>query len=130
MAGPLEGVRVVDVSAILSGPLATMMLADQGADVIKVERPSFGDLMRVGPFRSGTMSAFYANANRGKRAIAVDITLERGRELLIELVRGADVFVQNFRPGAVERRHHGEETCGGQGEQFCLYGHLVVLLNL
>jgi crotonobetainyl-CoA:carnitine CoA-transferase CaiB-like acyl-CoA transferase len=107
LAGPLEGIRVVDISAILSGPLATMMLADQGADVIKVERPGIGDLMRIGPFRDGTLSAFYANANRGKRAVALDIGDERGREVLIELVRDADVFVQNFRPGAVERLNIG-----------------------
>ena len=67
MPGPLAGVRVVDVSAIVSGPLATMLLADQGADVIKVEAPRIGDFMRLGPFRRGGLSAFFANANRGKR---------------------------------------------------------------
>src|SRR5574338_254086 len=103
MPGPLAGIRVVDCSAILSGPLATMILADQGADVIKVEPPGLGDLLRLSPFARGGLGAFFANGNRGKRSIALDLRQPRGRDLLLSLVRGADVFVQNFRPGAVER---------------------------
>jgi len=103
MPGPLAGIRIVDCSAILSGPLATMILADQGAEVVKVEPPGIGDLLRLSPFARGGLGAFFANGNRGKRAIALDLRQPRGRELLLSLVRGADVFVQNFRPGAVER---------------------------
>jgi crotonobetainyl-CoA:carnitine CoA-transferase CaiB-like acyl-CoA transferase len=103
MAGPLAGIRVVDCSAVLSGPMATMMLADQGADVIKVEQPGIGDFLRLSPFVRGGLGAFFVNGNRGKRAITIDLHQPRGRELLLALVRGADVFVQNFRPGAVER---------------------------
>jgi crotonobetainyl-CoA:carnitine CoA-transferase CaiB-like acyl-CoA transferase len=103
MPGPLDGIRVVDVSAILAGPLATMMLADQGADVIKVEPPGIGDLLRLSPFRRNGMGAFFANGNRGKRSIVVDVQKPEGREVVLELVKRADVFVQNFRPGAVER---------------------------
>ena len=103
MAGPLAGIRIIDTSAILSGPLATMMLADQGAEVIKIEPPGVGDLMRAGAFARGGLCSFFANANRGKRSIVLDLTKPRGRELLLSLVRDADVFVQNFRPGAVER---------------------------
>lgn len=103
MPGPLAGIRVVDCSAILSGPLATMILADQGADVIKVEPPGLGDLLRLSPFARGGLGAFFANGNRGKRSIALDLRQPRGRAILLSLVRGADVFVQNFRPGAVER---------------------------
>jgi crotonobetainyl-CoA:carnitine CoA-transferase CaiB-like acyl-CoA transferase len=103
MPGPLAGVKVIDVSAILSGPLAAMMLADQGAEVIKVEPPGIGDLMRIGAYQRGGLSAFFANANRGKRSIVLDLGKPRGVELLLELVRDADVFIQNFRPGAVER---------------------------
>jgi crotonobetainyl-CoA:carnitine CoA-transferase CaiB-like acyl-CoA transferase len=103
MPGPLEGIRVIDVSAILAGPLATMMLADQGADVIKVEPPGIGDLLRLSPFRRAGMGSFFANGNRGKRSVVVDLTKPAGRDVLLDLVRGADVFVQNFRPGAVER---------------------------
>jgi len=103
MPGPLDGVRVVDVSAILAGPLATMMLADQGADVIKIEPPGIGDLLRLSPFRRNGMGAFFANGNRGKRSAVIDLHKPAGREILLELVKRADVFVQNFRPGAVER---------------------------
>jgi len=108
MPGPLDGIRVVDVSQVLSGPLTAMILADQGADVIKVERTGIGDIMRVGAYRTKTMSAFYANANRGKRCIALDLRQDRGREILLELVAQADVFIQNFRPGAVDRMGIGE----------------------
>jgi crotonobetainyl-CoA:carnitine CoA-transferase CaiB-like acyl-CoA transferase len=103
MAGPLAGVRVVDCSAVLSGPLATMLLADQGAEVIKVEAPGLGDVLRLSPFSRGGLGAFFANGNRGKRAITIDLQQPRGRALLLDLCRDADVFVQNFRPGAVER---------------------------
>jgi len=103
MPGPLEGIRVVDVSAILAGPLATMMLADQGADVVKIEPPGLGDLLRLSPYRRAGMGSFFANGNRGKRSIVLDLRKPAGRDVLLELVARADVFVQNFRPGAVER---------------------------
>jgi crotonobetainyl-CoA:carnitine CoA-transferase CaiB-like acyl-CoA transferase len=103
MPGPLHGVRIVDCSAVLSGPLATMILADQGAEVIKVEAPGLGDVLRLSPFSRGGLGAFFVNGNRGKRAITIDLRRPRGRELLLALCRDADVFVQNFRPGAVER---------------------------
>ena len=67
MPGPLAGVRIVDVSQILSGPFACMILADQGAEVVKVESPGIGDPMRIGPYRRGGRASFYVNANRGKR---------------------------------------------------------------
>jgi crotonobetainyl-CoA:carnitine CoA-transferase CaiB-like acyl-CoA transferase len=108
MSGPLAGVRIIDCSAIVSGPFATMMLADQGADVIKVEPPGFGDLMRIGPFRRGNLSAFFTNCNRGKRAVCIDLRKSEGRAVRYDLVRSADVFVQNFRPGAVDRIGIGE----------------------
>jgi crotonobetainyl-CoA:carnitine CoA-transferase CaiB-like acyl-CoA transferase len=103
MPGPLDGIRIVDCSAILSGPLATMILADQGADVIKVEPPGIGDLLRLSPFSRGGLGAFFVNGNRGKRSIALDLRQPRGREILLDLVRRADVFIQNFRPGAAKR---------------------------
>jgi crotonobetainyl-CoA:carnitine CoA-transferase CaiB-like acyl-CoA transferase len=103
MAGPLEGFRIVDRTACITGPLATMMLADQGAEVIKVEPPGLGDVWRyVGTARGG-MSAMFASCNRSKRSIALNLKDPRGRELLELLVRRADVLVQNFRPGVVER---------------------------
>jgi crotonobetainyl-CoA:carnitine CoA-transferase CaiB-like acyl-CoA transferase len=100
--GALEGTRVVDLTANVSGPLATMMLADQGADVVKVEPPEGDILRRVGSGRGG-MSAFFANLNRGKRSIVVDLSSPEGVRLVRRLAKDADVFVQNFRRGVVER---------------------------
>ncbi len=99
---PLEGTRIVDLTSNMSGPLATMVLADQGADVIKVE-PLTGDLIRTVGTGRGGMSAYFANLNRGKRSIAVDLSTDTGAEVVRRLSSTADVFVQNFRPGVVER---------------------------
>jgi len=101
--GPLAGLRVVDMSIAATGPYAAALLADQGADVIKVERPGIGDLARwVGASHNG-VSALFVSCNRGKRSIAVDIHTDDGREIVRALARRADVFVQNYRPGVVER---------------------------
>ena len=100
---PLSGVRIVDCSAVISGPLATTILADQGADVIKVEPPGAGDVLRAVGSSRGGMSGLFHVANRGKRSLALNLAHEAGRELLRELVASADVFVQNFRPGVAER---------------------------
>ncbi|MEE8165052.1 MAG: CoA transferase [Myxococcota bacterium] len=108
MAGPLEGVRIVDVSEVISGPLAVMILADQGADVIKVEPPRYGEESRqLANYHDG-MAALYANCNHGKRSIGINLKTEAGLELLYDIVRRADVFVQNWRPGAAERLKVGE----------------------
>ena len=108
-AGPMAGIRVVDLTSMISGPVATMMLADQGADVIKVE-PINGDLVRyMGPNREGLTSGFIS-ANRSKRSLAVDLKTEKGMEVVRALIRTADVFVQNFRPGAIDRMGLGEEA--------------------
>ncbi len=103
MPGPLDGIRIIYCSAFIAGPLATMLLADQGADVIKVEPPGLGDIMRYLGTNRGGMSGLFANCNRSKRAMVIDLKKEDGRELLGELVAGADVFVQNWRPGVTER---------------------------
>jgi crotonobetainyl-CoA:carnitine CoA-transferase CaiB-like acyl-CoA transferase len=109
MSGPLDGVRVIDLTSMISGPVATMMLADQGADVIKVE-PLSGDLVRfMGPNREGLTSGFIS-ANRSKRSLAVDLKTEKGMDVVKALIPTADVFVQNFRPGAIERMGLGEEV--------------------
>ncbi len=108
MPGPLEGFRVVDVTSMISGPLATMLLGDQGADIIKVEPPVIGDLVRgIGSARAG-LSPIFATSNRSKRSIVINLKEPRGVELLKRLVAGADAFVQNFRPGAAERMGIGE----------------------
>ena len=103
MAGPLHGFKVVDASAVVSGPLAAMILADQGAEVIKVEPQGLGDVTRL-PFnqRAG-MTAMFANCNRGKRSVVLDVREKAGRQIMLDLVAEADVFIQNWRPGAAER---------------------------
>jgi crotonobetainyl-CoA:carnitine CoA-transferase CaiB-like acyl-CoA transferase len=106
---PLAGVRIVDCSAVISGPLATTLLADQGADVIKVEPPLAGDVLRAVGSSRGGMSGLFHVANRGKRSIALNLAAEEGCEILRELAARADVFVQNFRPGVVERMGIGYE---------------------
>lgn len=109
MAGPLDGYRIIDLTTMIAGPLATMMLADQGADVIKVEPPGAGDHVRgAGHGRSG-LTASFLNNNRNKRSITLDLKTGRGRTALLRLAESADVFVQNFRPGVVERLKVGFE---------------------
>ena len=108
MPGPLQGFKIIDLTSMISGPLSTMILADQGADVIKVENPRGGDFTR-GAFnqRSG-LSASFLNNNRNKRSVALNLKDERGLAVLKRLTVGADVFVQNFRPGVAERMGIGE----------------------
>lgn len=111
--GPLAGIRVVDLTAFVSGPLATSILADQGADVIKIERIEGGDGLRhLGPRVSG-VSPNFATVNRNKRSIAVDLKSDEGVELVVRLTAGADVFIQNLRPGVVERLGLGESDLRG-----------------
>jgi crotonobetainyl-CoA:carnitine CoA-transferase CaiB-like acyl-CoA transferase len=105
MPGPLEGVRVVDMTAVVSGPFATMFLADQGADVIKIE-PIAGDSARrsrAAIDKAGEFSSMFISANRGKRSLSIDVKSDAGRKVLAKLVGRADVLVQNFRPGTMER---------------------------
>lgn len=109
MTGPLAGVRVVDFSAVISGPLSTMLLADQGADVIKVEGPKRMDLLRKEWYARGGLTAMFANTNRGKRSLVVDLQHEHGVEIGLALCRWADVLVENFRPGVMERLGLGPE---------------------
>jgi len=109
--GPLEGVKVVDLSVMISGPLAGMMLADQGADVVKVESPGLGDIMRFLGSAKGGITGIFANNNRGKRSIVVDLKSEGGQEVMRRLIADADVLIQNFRPGAMERLGLGYDDC-------------------
>ena len=101
--GPLDGIRIVDLTSMLSGPWATMILADQGADVIKVEEPRQGDHTRSYGNRKNGFSASFLNLNRNKRSVAIDLKTPKGVELVKRLAASADVLVQNFRPGVVER---------------------------
>ena len=108
MPGPLDGIRVVDLTSMVSGPLATMMLGDQGADVIKVENPDGGDHTRAGANRRGGMSASFLHNNRNKRSVVLDLKTEAGLSAILRIAATADVFVQNFRPGVAERIGIGE----------------------
>ncbi len=106
--GPLSGLKVIDLTSMVSGPVAAMMLADQGADVIKVE-PLLGEQMRhIGPQHNEVTAGFFS-CNRGKRSLALDLKSDEGKGILLELVASADVFIQNFRPGAIERMGFSEE---------------------
>lgn len=106
---PLTGVKVVDMSTMISGPLTAMMLADYGADVIKIESPGQGDLMRyLGTQKNGLTGLFSLN-NRGKRSINLNVKSKEGLDILKKLIGEADVFVQNYRPGAMERLGLGYE---------------------
>jgi crotonobetainyl-CoA:carnitine CoA-transferase CaiB-like acyl-CoA transferase len=103
ISGPYHGIKIIDLTTMLSGPWATCILADQGAEVIKVEVPGAGDHVRsLGNQRAG-MSAMFLNINRNKRSITVDLKKPEGRQVVLDLAKSADVVVQNFRPGVVER---------------------------
>jgi crotonobetainyl-CoA:carnitine CoA-transferase CaiB-like acyl-CoA transferase len=108
--GPLDGIRIVDLTSMLSGPWATMILADQGADVIKVETIDQGDHTRSLGNRSNGFAAQFLNLNRNKRSVTIDLKAEAGRRLLKRLAGTAHVLVQNFRPGVVERLGIDEEA--------------------
>ncbi len=101
--GPLDGIRVIDLTRVLAGPYCTMVLADLGAEVIKVERPVIGDDARhIGPFMAGK-SAYFMSLNRGKQSIALNLKDHADRETFLQLLEGADVLVENFRPGTMEK---------------------------
>ena len=108
--GPLAGIRVLDLTTVISGPLTTMMLADQGADVIKIEPPNGGDFGRHVATRRDGFSASFVNNNRNKRSVVLDLKSEEGISALKVLAASADVFVQNFRPGVVERLGIGPDV--------------------
>ncbi|GIT22295.1 MAG: CoA transferase [Gammaproteobacteria bacterium] len=106
--GPLEGIKVLDLTSMVSGPVAAMMLGDQGADVIKVE-PIHGEQLRhLGETHNGLNPGFYS-CNRNKRSLAVDLKTELGKQILWDLIKDADVLLQNFRPGAMRRMGFPEE---------------------
>lgn len=104
MKGPLSNVRILDLSRMLSGPFASMMLADLGAEVIKIEDPDGGDKTRtMGPKLSEGQSAYFLSINRNKKSLTLDLRKERAQEVFYELVKMADVVLDNFRPGVLER---------------------------
>jgi crotonobetainyl-CoA:carnitine CoA-transferase CaiB-like acyl-CoA transferase len=111
MAGRvLEGIRILDLTRVVAGPFATAVLADLGADVIKVERPGTGDDYRYGPSARGQTSLSFQNTNRGKRSITLDVRKPQGRELFLRLVERADAVVENFRSGFLDSQGLGAEV--------------------
>lgn len=111
MAGrPLEGVRILDLTRVVAGPFATAVLADLGAEVVKVERPGTGDDYRYGPSPKGETSLSFQNTNRGKRSITLDLRMPRGRELLLSLAERCDALVENFRAGWLASQGLGPEV--------------------
>ncbi|MFQ5657320.1 MAG: CaiB/BaiF CoA transferase family protein [Candidatus Methylomirabilales bacterium] len=100
---PLRDIKVIDLSRILAGPYCTMILADLGAEVVKIEEPTHGDEARgIGPFMNG-VSAYFMSINRGKKSVALNIKDPKGRDLVTELIARADILVENFRPGTMDR---------------------------
>ena len=107
--GPLKGVKVLDLTSMVSGPVGAMILADQGAEVIKVE-PVSGELVRHMAAPHKGLNPVFFSCNRGKRSIALDLKSNEGKEILFKLAENADVFMQNFRPGAIDRMGFGEKV--------------------
>ncbi len=103
MAGPLDGIKVLDLTRVLAGPYATMILGDLGADVIKIEQPETGDESRnFGPFKNG-FSLYFMSVNRGKRSVTLNLKTERGKTIFKQLVQQNDIIVENFRPGTMKK---------------------------
>src|SRR3712207_2174598 len=120
--GPLSGMKVLDLTHVMAGPTCTLMLADMGADVIKVEkRPDGDDTRRMIPPKIGDEAAAYMMMNRNKRGIVLDLKTEGGRKILRQLVQSADVLVENFGPGVMERLGFGYEDLkkGNPGLIYC-----------
>lgn len=122
MSGPLDGFKVIDLTSMISGPLATMILGDQGADIIKVEAPT-GDHTRQVATRRSQFSASFVNNNRNKRSVVLDLKTPDGLAALETLVSDADVFVQNFRPGVADR-------IGIGAEKLCKLNPALVYLSI
>ena len=106
----LEGMKVIDFTQAFSGPFCTMQLADFGADVIKVERPNLGDQSREWAPRKDGYSGYYASINRNKQGLALDIGTDEGQEAIKRLLKDADVLVENFKVGTLEKFGVGYET--------------------
>ncbi|MEC7996762.1 MAG: CaiB/BaiF CoA-transferase family protein [Pseudomonadota bacterium] len=107
--GPLNGIKVIDLTSMVSGPVAAMMLGDQGAEVVKVEPLAGEQLRHLGEPHNGLPSTFYS-CNRNKKSLALDLKSSRGKEVLWRLIEETDVLLQNFRPGAIERMGFSEEA--------------------
>jgi crotonobetainyl-CoA:carnitine CoA-transferase CaiB-like acyl-CoA transferase len=119
---PLEGIRVLDLTRVLAGPLGTMILGDLGADVVKVERPGLGDDLRAWgpPWSADGVSAYFLAVNRNKRSIGLDLKADEGKEVLRRLVREADVVVENFRAGTLDELGLGWDVLRAENPRIVL----------
>jgi DNA-binding Lrp family transcriptional regulator len=118
MTRPLEGITILDLTWVLAGPFASMILCDLGADVIKVERPPWGDVARTtGPYQNG-WSGYFFSVNRGKRSISIDLRKEEGKELFRSLADRVDVVMENFTPGTMDRLGVGYDEIASQIYRF------------
>jgi CoA:oxalate CoA-transferase len=114
MSGPLSGIKVLDLTRVLAGPYATMLLSDLGAEVIKIEHPELGDESRnFGPFKNG-FSLYFMSVNRGKRSITLDLKTDRGKDIFKQLVKQSDILVENFRPGTMKKLGLDYETLAAE----------------
>jgi crotonobetainyl-CoA:carnitine CoA-transferase CaiB-like acyl-CoA transferase len=110
MAGPLSGVRILDLTSVVAGPLATQMLGDMGADVIKIEAPEGDPPRHTGPARSPGMAALFMGLNRGKRSLVLDLKIDAAKDALWRLIATADVFVHSMRPQKIEKLGFGHKA--------------------
>src|SRR5918912_4475229 len=117
MIHPLAGIEVLDLTRLLPGGFCTLIFADLGADVLKVEEPGRGDYLRAFPPLGQTQSALFTALNRGKRSLTLNLKSDAGRALLLDLVRHADVIVEGFRPGVLLRLGLGYETLRAVNER-------------
>ena len=108
---PLAGIKIIEISTIVTASLATMMMADQGAEVIKIEQSGIGDPMRYLGTQKGGISALFANCNRGKKSIDLDLKAEKDLEIAKKLIADADILINNFRPGIMEKIGLSEKVC-------------------
>lgn len=120
MATPLEGIRVLDLSRLLPGPFLTMILADMGADVVKIEDPRVGDYMRAFPPGKGGMSGRFLAVNRNKRSLALDLKEPKARDAFLRLVEKSDVVVESFRPGVMDRLGVGYDALRAKNPRIVL----------
>ena len=108
--GPLNGIRVIDLTQVLFGPFATMLLGDMGAEIIKIERPEVGDIARGnGPVVNG-VSTYFLSLNRGKKSVALNLSTKSGADVLLKLARTADILVENYKPGTMKKLGLDYET--------------------
>lgn len=124
MAGPLDGLRIIDLTSVLMGPFATQVLGDLGADVIKIESPQGDTVRHIGPTRNPAMSAGFLHVNRNKRSVVLDLKQAQDRQAVLELVKTADVFVSNVRPAAMARLQLGYEEVRAANPRI-IYASLV-----